>query len=59
MSLAGGSAWAVLDFNFHTGDLRTYWAGNHTETLTSGCPSMPTSWTTAPRPTDTWTPRGH
>ena len=42
MSLAGGSGWAILDFNFHTGDLRTYWAGNHTQTLASGCTSMPT-----------------
>lgn len=40
MSLAGGSGWAILDFNFHTGDLRTYWAGNHTQTLASGCPLL-------------------
>lgn len=31
MSLAGGSGWAILAFNFHTGDLRTYWSGNHTQ----------------------------
>ena len=38
MSLAGGSGWTVLDFNFHTGDLRTYWSGNHTQALASGFP---------------------
>ncbi len=40
MSLAGGSGWAVLDFNLHTGDLRTYWSGNHTQALASGCPLL-------------------
>jgi Fe-Mn family superoxide dismutase len=40
MSLAGGSGWTVLDFNFHTGDLRTYWSGNHTQALASGCPLL-------------------
>lgn len=40
MSLAGGSGWAILDFNFHTGDLRTYWAGNHTQALASGYPLL-------------------
>lgn len=40
MSLAGGSGWAILDFNFHTGDLRTYWGGNHTQALASGQPLL-------------------
>ncbi len=40
MSLAGGSGWTVLDLNFHTGDLRTYWSGNHTQALASGCPLL-------------------
>lgn len=40
MSLAGGSGWTVLDFNFHTGDLRTYWSGNHTQALASGFPLL-------------------
>jgi Fe-Mn family superoxide dismutase len=40
MSLAGGSGWAILDFNFHTGDLRTYWSGNHTQAVASGWPLL-------------------
>lgn len=40
MSLSGGSGWAILDFDFHTGDLRTYWAGNHTQALASGYPLL-------------------
>ena len=40
MSLAGGSGWTILDFNFHTGDLRTYWSGNHTQALASGHPLL-------------------
>ena len=40
MSLAGGSGWTILDFNFHTGDLRTYWSGNHTQALVAGQPLL-------------------
>lgn len=40
MSLAGGSGWAILDLNLHTGDVRTYWAGNHTQALASGVPLL-------------------
>ena len=40
MSLAGGSGWVVLDFNFHSGDLRTYWAGNHTQSIAFGQPLL-------------------
>jgi Fe-Mn family superoxide dismutase len=31
MSLAGGSGWVVLDFNFQTEQLGTHWSGNHTQ----------------------------
>ena len=40
MSLAGGSGWAILDFNFHSGDLRTYFAGNHTQSIAFGQPLL-------------------
>ena len=40
MSLAGGSGWAVLDFNFRTADLRVYGSGNHTQSLASGAPLL-------------------
>ncbi len=40
MSLAGGSGWVILDFNFHTGDLRTYWSGNHTQSVAFGEPLL-------------------
>jgi superoxide dismutase, Fe-Mn family len=39
-SLGGGSGWTILDYNFFTGDLRTYWAGNHTQALASGFPLL-------------------
>jgi Fe-Mn family superoxide dismutase len=40
MSLAGGSGWAILDLNLSTGDLRTYWSGNHTQALAWGHPLL-------------------
>jgi len=40
MSLAGGSGWAVLDYSFQTGDLRIYWAGNHTQSVAFGAPIL-------------------
>jgi len=40
MSLGGGSGWVILDLNFHTGDLRTYWAGNHTQSVAFGQPLL-------------------
>jgi Fe-Mn family superoxide dismutase len=40
MSLAGGSGWALLDFNFHSGDLRVYWSGNHSQSLAFGAPLL-------------------
>jgi Fe-Mn family superoxide dismutase len=39
-SLSGGSGWTILDLNFHTGDLRTYWSGNHTQALAFGQPLL-------------------
>jgi Fe-Mn family superoxide dismutase len=39
-SLGGGSGWTVLDWNLHTGTLRTYWAGNHTQALAFGAPLL-------------------
>src|SRR3954470_24143502 len=35
-SLGGGSGWAIVDYNLLTGDVRSYWAGNHTQTLAGG-----------------------
>ena len=40
MSLAGGSGWVLLDLNLHTGDLRTYGSGNHTQSLSFGEPLL-------------------
>ena len=39
-SLGGGSGWTVLDFNLHTGALRTYWSGNHTQALAFAAPLL-------------------
>jgi Fe-Mn family superoxide dismutase len=30
----------VLAFNTHSGDLRTYWSGGHTQTLAAGLPLL-------------------
>ena len=40
LSLSGGSGWVVLDYNFLWGDLRTYWAGNHTQQVAFGEPLL-------------------
>jgi Fe-Mn family superoxide dismutase len=40
MSLGGGSGWVVLDFNFHTGDLRVYGSGGHSQALAFGAPLL-------------------
>lgn len=40
MSLGGGSGWTVLDYNFHTNELRTYWADHHTLGLAYGKPLL-------------------
>ena len=39
-SLGGGSGWAIVDYNLHSGDVRAYWAGNHTQTLAAGLPLL-------------------
>lgn len=39
-SLGGGSGWTVLDWNLHTGGLRTYWSGNHSQALAFGAPLL-------------------
>jgi Fe-Mn family superoxide dismutase len=39
-SLGGGSGWAIVDYNLHEGDVRAYWAGNHTQTLAGGLPLL-------------------
>jgi len=40
MGLGGGSGWVVLDLNFHSGDLRTYGAGNHSQAVAFGQPLL-------------------
>ena len=39
-SLGGGSGWTIVDFNFHTGDVRTYWASGHTQALAFAAPLL-------------------
>lgn len=40
MTLSGGSGWTILDLNLSTGELRTYWSGNHTQALAWGHPLL-------------------
>jgi Fe-Mn family superoxide dismutase len=40
LSLAGGSGWAIVDYSLFGGEVRTYWAGNHTQTLAGGVPLL-------------------
>ena len=40
MSLNGGSGWALLDYNFQTAQLCTYWSGNHTQSVAFGQPLL-------------------
>ena len=40
MSVAGGSGWTILDFNFHSGDPRVYWSGGHTNSVAFGQPLL-------------------
>lgn len=40
LSLAGGSGWTILDLDFSTGDMRIYWAGNHTQSVAFGAPLL-------------------
>ena len=39
-SLAGGSGWVILDLDFHSGDLRSYWSGNHTQSPAFAAPLL-------------------
>ena len=39
-SLAGGTGWAILDWDFHAHGARTYWAGDHTNALAFGAPLL-------------------
>ena len=39
-SLAGGSGWAVLGHCFHTGGLRIFWSGHHTQGLAAATPML-------------------
>ena len=39
-SLGGGSGWAILDWDFHAGGPRIYWAGDHTNALAFGAPLL-------------------
>lgn len=39
-SLGGGSGWTMLDWDLHTGALRTYWSGNHTQAQAFAAPLL-------------------
>ena len=39
-SLGGGSGWTILDYNFHTRDVRTYWSGGHPQALSFAAPLL-------------------
>jgi Fe-Mn family superoxide dismutase len=39
-ALGGGSGWTILDLNFHTGDVRTYWSGGHSQAVAFGAPLL-------------------
>jgi Fe-Mn family superoxide dismutase len=38
--LGGGSGWTVLELELQTGELRTTWSGNHTQTLATAYPLL-------------------
>jgi len=38
--LGGGSGWTILDLNFHTGDVRTYWSGGHSQAVAFAAPLL-------------------
>jgi Fe-Mn family superoxide dismutase len=38
--LGGGSGWTILDFNFLTGDARTYWSGGHSQSPAFAAPLL-------------------
>jgi Fe-Mn family superoxide dismutase len=39
-SLGGGSGWVIVDYGLLTGNVRTYWAGGHSQTLAAGLPLL-------------------
>ena len=39
-SLSGGSGWAVLNYNLHTGELHNYWAWDHMHNAPAGLPLL-------------------
>ncbi|UQA61967.1 superoxide dismutase [Polyangium aurulentum] len=39
-SLGGGSGWVVLALELFTGELRTFWSGNHTQALAAAAPLL-------------------
>lgn len=39
-ALGGGSGWAVLGYNFHANELRSYWSGHHTQGCVFGQPLL-------------------
>jgi Fe-Mn family superoxide dismutase len=38
--LGGGSGWTILDYNFHTGEVRTYWSGGHSQAPAFAAPLL-------------------
>lgn len=40
LSLGGGSGWVILGLELDTGALRTFWSGNHTQTLSTCAPLL-------------------
>lgn len=40
LSLGGGSGWVILGLELDTGSLRTFWSGNHTQSLSSSAPLL-------------------
>jgi superoxide dismutase, Fe-Mn family len=40
MALAGGSGWAVLAMNLHTGEAHNYWAADHAHNAAAGVPLL-------------------
>ena len=39
-SLAGGSGWAIVEFELDTQALRTFWSGNHSQTRANAIPLL-------------------
>ena len=39
-ALGGGSGWVILGYNLHTGAIRSYWSGGHSQTPATGLPLL-------------------